>query len=73
LGDPEYGGRKIRRGSLSADEIRIAEKALSVIDRQALHAARLTFYHPGKNREMVFSAPLPDDFGSVLSVIGGTV
>ncbi|MFO7915632.1 MAG: RluA family pseudouridine synthase [Candidatus Krumholzibacteriales bacterium] len=71
LGDPEYGGRKIRKGSLSPDEIRLAEKALSVIDRQALHAARLAFVHPVKKREMVFSAPLPEDFREVLAIIGG--
>jgi len=71
LGDPEYGGRKIRKGNLSADEIRLAEKALSVIERQALHAAQLAFVHPVRNREMVFSAPLPEDFREVLAIIGG--
>jgi len=71
FGDPDYGGRKIRKGNLSADEVTTAEKALSVIDRQALHAARLTFYHPGKQREMIFTAPLPEDFRSVLTIIGG--
>jgi len=31
------------------------------IDRQALHAARLSFLHPIKKEPLVFTAPLPPD------------
>lgn len=34
--------------------------------RQALHAHRLAFRHPGDNRPLEFEAPLPADFSSLL-------
>jgi len=71
LGDHDYGGRKIRSGGLSSDERATARKALSLIDRQALHAAELSFFHPGRGEKMRFEAPLPGDFRSVLASIGG--
>ncbi len=33
-----------------------------LIDRHALHAARMTFAHPDDGRTITVSAPLPDDF-----------
>lgn len=72
LGDPDYGGRKLRHRSLSDKERKIAKKALSMINRQALHAAELSFYHPGECKEMSFKTVLPDDFESVLSVMRGS-
>lgn len=33
-----------------------------LIDRHALHAARMTFAHPDDGRRITASAPLPDDF-----------
>jgi len=33
-----------------------------LIDRHALHAARMTFAHPADGRAITVSAPLPDDF-----------
>jgi 23S rRNA pseudouridine1911/1915/1917 synthase len=71
LGDPDYGGRKVRKGNLSKEEADRAAKALSLIDRQALHAGELSFFHPQLEREMTFEAPLPDDFRAVLEVIKG--
>jgi len=69
LGDAVYGGRRIRRGELSRSEIQLAEKALSMIDRQALHAGELSFTHPATCREMRFTAPLPSDFEEVLGLL----
>lgn len=37
------------------------------IDRQALHAYRLTFTHPVTGKAMDFTAPLPEDMKKVLS------
>lgn len=70
LGDPVYGGRKLRKGSLSGKEAETARKALELIDRQALHAGGLSFVHPGTGAMVSFEAPLPDDFRSVLSLCG---
>jgi 23S rRNA pseudouridine1911/1915/1917 synthase len=36
-----------------------------MIDRHALHAARMTFPHPEDGRSITVSAPLPDDFAAV--------
>jgi 23S rRNA pseudouridine1911/1915/1917 synthase len=69
LGDPDYGGRKIRRGELDSSERTVADKAMSLIGRQALHAAELSFIHPAEEREVSFEAPPPEDFGSVLSLL----
>ena len=35
--------------------------------RQALHAYRLSFLHPGDGRPLSFEAPLPDDFRKLLT------
>jgi 23S rRNA pseudouridine1911/1915/1917 synthase len=37
-----------------------------LIDRQALHAFRLTFRHPVSGKEMQFEAPFPEDFERTL-------
>jgi 23S rRNA pseudouridine1911/1915/1917 synthase len=71
LGDPVYGGRRIRKGSLSKGEIELAARALSLIDRQALHAGELSFEHPLTREAMRFEAPPPHDIQSVLDVIRG--
>lgn len=36
-----------------------------LIDRHALHAARMTFSHPADGRAITVSAPLPDDFAEL--------
>ncbi|MDD3643526.1 MAG: RluA family pseudouridine synthase [Candidatus Krumholzibacteria bacterium] len=71
FGDPVYGGRTIRRGSLPREEAARAERALRMIDRQALHAARLSFTHPVLGERMTFEAPLPADFRAALEAISG--
>jgi 23S rRNA pseudouridine1911/1915/1917 synthase len=70
LGDPVYGGRKVRRGTLSKGEIELAERTLSLIERQALHAGELSFVHPASGERMRFEAPLPRDMQSVLDLLG---
>ena len=65
VGDKNYGGRlKIPAG---------ASKKLrdTLIDfkRQALHARRLTLEHPTTGEVMTFSAPLPNDIQSLLTVL----
>ena len=69
LGDPVYGGRKERRGGLRGKAAVVADKALAMIDRQALHAEELSFVHPATGEPMTFKAPLPDDFRAVLDFL----
>jgi 23S rRNA pseudouridine1911/1915/1917 synthase len=40
------------------------------IDRQALHAFRLSFDHPITGKPLQFEAPLPDDMVNLLASLG---
>ena len=55
LGDTTYMGRRAVKASET-----------SWIDRQALHARRLTFDHPVTNERIVVEAAMPDDMSSVI-------
>lgn len=70
FGDPTYGGRRRKYGDLSGATMGRARDCLKIIDRQALHAARLEFVHPIKKESMGFTAPLPDDMNSLISAMG---
>jgi len=65
LGDSLYGGRQ--RIPAGADETLAA--AIKAFRRQALHAQRLSFEHPGSRELVSFDAPLPDDFSTLLDVL----
>jgi 23S rRNA pseudouridine1911/1915/1917 synthase len=53
VGDTMYGGRIYERGELR-------------FERQALHAAEITFVHPVSLETMTLAAPLPPDIRAVL-------
>ncbi|MDX1837142.1 23S rRNA pseudouridine(1911/1915/1917) synthase RluD [Legionella taurinensis] len=63
VGDPLYGGRP-RIPAQIAPELR---EALQSFKRQALHAASLSFHHPEHDDLLTFTAPLPDDFQSLIN------
>jgi 23S rRNA pseudouridine1911/1915/1917 synthase len=65
VGDPMYGGRR----RLPAGASPRALSALASFRRQALHAARLAFDHPGSGRPLEFESPLPADFASLLAAL----
>jgi 23S rRNA pseudouridine1911/1915/1917 synthase len=69
FGDPTYGGRRRRFGSLSRSQMEEARGLLDLIDRQALHAAHLSFVHPGTGKRMDFKAPVPQDMEMLLSAL----
>jgi 23S rRNA pseudouridine1911/1915/1917 synthase len=69
FGDPTYGGRRRTYGNLSVADMKRARDLLGLIDRQALHAARLSFEHPHTGRGMDFRSPEPDDIRELLSAI----
>lgn len=57
VGDPLYGGRlKLPAGA--SEELK---GLLREFPRQALHARKLAFLHPGSGEPSEFRAPLPDD------------
>ncbi|MFQ5499852.1 MAG: RluA family pseudouridine synthase [Candidatus Zixiibacteriota bacterium] len=66
LGDPEYGGRQKRLKGIFGPDRPLAAKALAMIDRQALHAARLEFVHPVEGNLCTHSSILPDDIRRVI-------
>jgi 23S rRNA pseudouridine1911/1915/1917 synthase len=62
VGDGTYGGkRRIRTVQNS-----LLRARLSKVKRQMLHARRLVLKHPCSSEMLDLSAPLPDDFASVL-------
>lgn len=57
VGDPVYGGRlKLPPGAAEP-----LKEILREFPRQALHARRLAFVHPGSGERVTFRSPLPDD------------
>ena len=66
LCDKLYGGRSaITAGELTGD--RTQENV--VLDRQALHACRLTVKHPTTGAPISFEAPLPDDIQAAVELL----
>ncbi len=66
FGDPDYGGRESRLGGVVAEKRPLAGELLELINRQALHARRLTFKHPMTAETVSVEAPLPDDMKEVI-------
>ncbi len=65
VADRMYGGRGVlKRSDLEPD---ISEEFDSILlNRQALHAHRLSFSHPETGKPLTFEAPLPKDFQHTL-------
>ncbi|GIV51178.1 MAG: pseudouridine synthase [Candidatus Kapaibacterium sp.] len=63
IGDAAYGGAAVPSiAGLTSPRIRpLANACAQLIQRQALHASVLGFFHPRSGTYMEFSAPLPDD------------
>ena len=64
VGDRRYGGQPWRR----IQDARRRE-ALRRFDRLALHAWRLSFPHPITGETVTVTAPVPEDFASLVSVL----
>ncbi len=65
LGDSLYGG---------AAKIVLEGKSKNLeITRQLLHAWKISFFHPGLEKEMKLECPLPEDFGKALKTLFGPV
>ncbi len=59
LGDTAYGGPQVV-GNLK-------------IPRQMLHSKELSFFHPVTGKQMIFTAPLPHDFSTLLQLVDGSL
>lgn len=69
FGDPQYGGREERLGGIHPKYRKAAKDLLNLIDRQALHAWKLSFFHPVTGLKMEFSSRFPPDITSVLDYL----
>jgi 23S rRNA pseudouridine1911/1915/1917 synthase len=69
LGDPEYGGRQKWIGGIHDIKRSLAQKLLSLIDRQALHAKRLGFIHPQTKEYQEFDSQIPQDIQDTLDLL----
>jgi 23S rRNA pseudouridine1911/1915/1917 synthase len=61
FGDPDYNGRNIQLKSLPASIRNNALQLLKIIDRQALHAKKVSFIHPQRKERVSFDSELPED------------
>lgn len=64
--DPEYGGDRILRGTTFTRYKQFVQNCFNLLPGQALHAQTLGFKHPSSGKEVLFEAPLPEGFSTVL-------
>lgn len=70
LADKLYSGRgQVTRGDLLGAKAEGADEV--VLDRQALHAHRLSFEHPVTHAPLDLTSPLPADMGRILETLRG--
>ncbi|MEN3001647.1 MAG: pseudouridine synthase, partial [Armatimonadota bacterium] len=70
VGDPVYGGRRSLPPSLypPGERARL-QAALDALPAQLLHAYALAFHHPVTGEPIRLTAPLPDDFQQILTLL----
>ncbi|UCD29466.1 MAG: RluA family pseudouridine synthase [Planctomycetota bacterium] len=61
FGDPDYAGREQQIKGIAPELRPTAKKLLKLIDRPALHSARLGFVHPTSGKPREFSVDPPED------------
>lgn len=66
VGDDMYGGRAVAAGDIDPGATSAGEV---VIDRQALHAALLSFNHPITQERLTFTAPLRGDMANLVELL----
>lgn len=64
--DPEYGGDRILRGTTFTKYKQFVQNCFDLLPGQALHASTLGFVHPSSGKEMLFDAPIPEGFSTLL-------
>ena len=65
LGDQQYGKKNLRFKKINKD----FENKLKILNRQALHAKSLGFFHPITKKFMSFESKLPLDFKKILDLL----
>jgi 23S rRNA pseudouridine1911/1915/1917 synthase len=65
VGDPEYGGDEKALSGMFDQYRPVASMIMSLLQRQALHACRLSFKHPVTKLLVTFESSLPSDMQRV--------
>jgi len=73
FGDPDYNGRKSQIYRLPSHLQKRGSLLLKSINRQALHAKKLQFFHPETNQLLKFETDLPSDMQYLLDKIEDTL
>ncbi|MEM8839112.1 MAG: RluA family pseudouridine synthase [Pseudomonadota bacterium] len=68
IGDPVYGTGYMSKADTLPDP---ANKVVSALNRQALHAGHLAFEHPLTGEILSFDSPLPHDLETLRNVLRG--
>jgi len=71
FGDPDYSGRESRIKGIAPDLRQTARQLLGLIDRPALHAARLGFTHPRDGKALDFAVEPPADMQKLEQALAG--
>ncbi len=69
FGDETYGGRTIQTNANIPKLKSRVENLLLIMQRQALHAKTIGFFHPHKKEMMKFDSSLPEDFTKLLALL----
>ena len=69
FGDPTYNGRHILYGPRTPQQKAQVQELLKLIQRQALHAKTIGFFHPSSGQKSFFDSDLPEDMTSVLRTL----
>lgn len=69
FGDAEYNGRQSQLSRLPASLHTFGLSLLRQMNRQALHARKLSFIHPRTGQAMQFETALPQDFQDLLNTL----
>jgi 23S rRNA pseudouridine1911/1915/1917 synthase len=64
--DATYGGDKILKGTTFTKYKQFVQNCFKILNRQALHAIKLSFTHPDTGEWMEFSSPIPSDMQEVI-------
>jgi 23S rRNA pseudouridine1911/1915/1917 synthase len=69
VGDQLYGGKNRSLINLAKKYQDLGKQVLAQTDRQLLHAYRLRFLHPMLKKEIEITAPIPEDFKAIQSLL----
>lgn len=70
MGDHVYGWQKLNKAAAATG---VSYDVIRSIQRQMLHAWRLSFDHPDTGKRMVFESPLPEDMLGLIDRLRGKV